>query len=90
MPKREPTVAEIETDIAYLTPEGFHGRFTTRSLQVQGIATVITDFYRIRPVRGMWADARVSLACRALLEFSEDGTSIAQVSGYKLATAPPA
>ncbi|ATL88126.1 pyridoxamine 5'-phosphate oxidase family protein [Streptomyces malaysiensis subsp. malaysiensis] len=112
-------------DIAHLPPDGFYGRFTTRSLQVQGTATVVTDmdeiqhaskislnqfpwaadtslfnnikppdqgmqvFYRIQPVRGMWADARVSLAYRALLEFSEDGKSIAQVSNYKPATAPP-
>ncbi|WP_328352170.1 pyridoxamine 5'-phosphate oxidase family protein [Streptomyces sp. NBC_00445] len=116
----------VSYDIAYLPPDGFYGRFTTRSLQMQGIAAVVTDideirhaskisldqfpwaadtslfnnvkppdqgmqvFYRIQPVRGMWADARVSLSYRALLEFSEDGKSIAQVSGYKMAAAPPA
>ncbi|WP_020389720.1 pyridoxamine 5'-phosphate oxidase family protein [Kribbella catacumbae] len=113
----------VSYEIAYLPPDGFYGRFTTRSLQVQGLATMVTDleeirhaskisleqfpwasdtslfdniktpdrgmqiFYRIDPVQGLWADARIGLTYRALLEFSKDGKSIANVSPYKSARA---
>jgi nitroimidazol reductase NimA-like FMN-containing flavoprotein (pyridoxamine 5'-phosphate oxidase superfamily) len=111
----------VSYEIARLPPDGYHGRFTTRSLQIQGFATLLTDFeeiqhaskisleqfpwaadtslfdnvkppdqgmqafYRIRPVHGLWADARVRLTYRALLDFSEDGKSIANVIDYNAA-----
>lgn len=113
--------SNVSYEIAFLPPDGYHGRFTTRSLQVQGEVTLVTDldeirhaskisveqfpwaadtalfdnikspeqgmqvFYRIKPVHGLWADARIRLAYRALLDFSEDGTSIANVTNYNAA-----
>lgn len=111
----------VSYEIAWLPPDGYYGRFSTRSLQVQGLATLLTDpeeirhaskisleqfpwasdtklfdnvktpdkgvqaFYRIQPVQGLWADARIRLTYRALLAFSEDGKSIADVTDYNAA-----
>ncbi|WP_063043445.1 pyridoxamine 5'-phosphate oxidase family protein [Nocardia pseudovaccinii] len=43
-------------------------------------------FYRIEPVQGLWADNRVRLFFRKLVEFSEDGKTITNVTDYNVAT----
>jgi len=111
----------VSYTISYMPPDGYYGRRTSRSLQIQGRATLVTDpeeiqriamlsleqfpwasdtslyenikvpdqgkqvFFRIEPVQGLWADNRVRLFYRMLVDFSEDGKTITNATDYNAA-----
>ncbi|MGI6871915.1 pyridoxamine 5'-phosphate oxidase family protein [Amycolatopsis sp. 3B14] len=108
----------VSYSVCHLPPEGYAARQETRSLQIQGIATLVADpveieriaeismeqfpwagetalydhvklpdqgqqlFFRIEPVQGLWADNRVRMLYRVLLDFGDGGKTITKVEDY--------
>lgn len=111
----------VSYTISYMPPDGYYGRRTSRSLQIQGRAALVTDpeeiqriaqlsleqfpwasdtslyenvkvpdqgkqvFFRIEPVAGLWSDNRTRMFYRMLLEFSEDGKAVTDITDYNAA-----
>ncbi|MFC9502759.1 pyridoxamine 5'-phosphate oxidase family protein [Streptomyces sp. NPDC057002] len=118
--KRTEMIADERVSYAvdHLPPGGYDDRFETRSLQVKGRATLVTDpdeialaarrsreqfpwaahsgmfenvrgpeggqqvFFRIDPVEAVWADHRVGLMWRTLLDFTTDGRRLSAKRPY--------
>ncbi|GAA5150991.1 pyridoxamine 5'-phosphate oxidase family protein [Amycolatopsis dongchuanensis] len=108
----------VSYSVCHVPAEGYAARWETRSLQIQGIATLVTDpveiqriaelsqeqfpwardvslydnlrtpdqgqqlFYRIEPVQGLWADNRVRMLYRVLVDFGDGGKTITKVEDY--------